>query len=118
MSRDMFGEGNYQKLPQGNPKGPFRTKIVRRANSLRREKFWYGSRKTLRRVLRSACFSRKERQENSTDSKKTMAVAKYYGFGRRTIFSTEGSFGIVNPVFSEGHQDVSQSALGRRLDRA
>ena len=24
---------------------------------------------------------------------RTTAVAKYYGFGRRTIFSTEGSFG-------------------------
>ena len=45
----------------------------------------YGGSKTLRRALRSAGFSREKRQEkNGTDSEKTTAVAKYYGFERRS----------------------------------
>ena len=42
-------------------------------------------------------FPGKRRQENGIRIlKKCTAVAKYYGFERRTIFSTEGSFGSVN----------------------
>ena len=51
-------------------------------------------------MLGSACFPRKRRQENGTESKKTTAVSKYYGFGRRTIFSTEGSFGLSSNKIS------------------
>ena len=76
------------------PKDPSVLKIVRRANSLWREEKRYGNSKTLRIVLRSACFSRRKRGRKTVRiAKRTMAVAKYYGFGRRTIFSTEGSFG-------------------------
>ena len=39
------------------------------------------------------CFLSKRGQENGTEGEKTTAVAKYYGFERRTNFSTEGSFG-------------------------
>ena len=41
----------------------------------------------------------KKRQENGTDRKNygNSKIIKYCGFGRRTIFSTEGSFGNFNP---------------------
>ena len=45
----------------------------------------------VRRVLRNDCFSRETRQETVQIVKKTTAVAK--GLERRSIFSTEGSFG-------------------------
>ena len=35
------------------------------------------------------------------DRKKATAVAKYYGFERRSIFSTEGSFGWEAAFFLE-----------------
>ena len=37
-------------------------------------------------------FSTQKRQENGLQGK-TTAAAKYYGFRRRSIFSTEGAFG-------------------------
>ena len=52
------------------------------------------------RVLRNTCFSKREilvflREKTGKRYRywKTTAVAKYYGLERRTIFSTEGSFG-------------------------
>ena len=52
----------------------------------------YGNNKTLRRVLRSVCFSRKRDRKTT----KTTAVAKCHGFGRRTIFSTEAVLVIIS----------------------
>ena len=71
------------------PKGPFRTKNSTESKFTTARKKRYGNSKTLRIVLRSACFSMKKRQKNGMDSKRL----RRYGFGRRTIFSTEGSFG-------------------------
>ena len=53
-----------------SPKGPFRTKNSTESKFATARKKRYGNSKTLRRLLRSACFSRKERQENGPDSKK------------------------------------------------
>ena len=55
-------------LLSGNPKGPSRTKNSTESKFATARQIRYGNSKTLRRVLRSACFSRKERQENGTDS--------------------------------------------------
>ena len=75
-------------LGENYPKGPSVLKIVRRANSLRREK------NATARAKRSEVLAfLGERGRKTVQIVKTTAVAKYYGFGGRTIFSTEGSFG-------------------------
>ena len=58
------------------PKGPFRTKSGTESKFTPARTIRYGSSKTLHRVLISASFSGKTRQENGTDGKKTTAVAK------------------------------------------
>ena len=58
------------------PKGPFRTKNSTESESRYGEQIRYGRRKTLRRGLRSACFSRKKRQENG------VRILKNYGSGK------------------------------------
>ena len=52
------------------PKGPFRTKNSTESKFTTASKKRYGNSKTLQRVLRSACFSRKKKQENGTESEK------------------------------------------------
>ena len=76
------------------PKGPCRTKNSTASKFGMGRKNRYGNSKNATESLRSACFCRERRHENGTESEKTTAVAKYYGFERRTIFSTEGSFGF------------------------
>ena len=79
----------------GVSKGPFRTKNSTESKFTTAREKRYGNSKTLRRVLRSACFFKeKKRQENGTGIVKTTAVAKYYGFGRRTIFCMKGPLGM------------------------
>ena len=75
------------------PKGPFRTKNGTESKFTTAREKRYGNSKTLRRVLRSAFSFLGKRGRKTVRIVKTTAVAKYYGFGRRTIFSTEGSFG-------------------------
>ena len=81
-----------------NPKDPSVLKIVRRANSLRGEKNATAIAKRYGECSEVLVFLGK-RGRKTVRIVKTTAVAKYYGFGRRTIFSTEGSFG---KVFLEG----------------
>ena len=59
-------------IPSANPfpKDPAVLKIVRRANSLRGEKFATAIAKRYGECLRSACFCRERRQENGTESEK------------------------------------------------
>ena len=57
-----FGETGFWY----EPKGPFRTKNSTESKFRKKR---YGNSKTLRMVLRSACFSREKWQENGTDSK-------------------------------------------------
>ena len=83
--------------PLGNwirkPNGPFHTKNSMESEFGTGSKFRYGDQKTLWRGLRNACFPKEKEQKNGTDCKRLESVAKYYGFERRSIFSTEGSFG-------------------------
>ena len=74
------------------PKGPSRTKNPTESEFRYGEKIRYRRSKTLRRGLRNACFLGKRGRKTVYRKRKTMAVAKYYRFERRTIFSTEGSF--------------------------
>ena len=60
--------------PDKLPKGPSRTKISLESEFTTGRRIRYGGSKTLRRVPRNACFSKEERQEKGTDSKKTIAV--------------------------------------------
>ena len=57
-------------------KRPFRTKNRTESKFTTARQKRCGKSKTLRRVLRSACFSWKKRQENGTDSKKKPKHAK------------------------------------------
>ena len=51
-------------------------------------------------------FSKEKRQENGTENKKTTKAVKYYGFGRRTIFSTEREvWEGAKPSHPRGPQD-------------
>ena len=52
------------------PKGPFRTKNSTESKFTTAREKRSGKSKTLRIVLRSACFSKKKRQENGTDAKR------------------------------------------------
>ena len=54
---------------ESKTKGPFRTKNSTESKFTTAREERYGNSKTLRIVLRSACFSRKKRQENGADSK-------------------------------------------------
>ena len=76
------------------PKGPFRTKNSKESKFGTGSKIRYGDKKTLRRLLRNACFPRKRTEKRYGESK-TTAVAKYYGFQSRSIFST----GLPCPSF-------------------
>ena len=60
----------------GVPKGPFRTKNSTESKFTTAKKERYGNSKTLRRVLRSACFSTKKRKEGG--SKILRIQAPYY----------------------------------------
>ena len=55
----------------------------------------YRGSKTLRRGLRNACFTRKRGRRTVQKVKNYGGRTKYYGFGCRTTFSTEGSFGCI-----------------------
>ena len=57
------------------PKGPFRTKNTTESELRYGEQIRYGRSKTLRRGLRSACFSRKR-------GRKTVRILKNYGGGK------------------------------------
>ena len=61
----------------------------------------YRDSKTLQRGLRNACFSRQRRAGKRYRQRKTTAVAKCYGFGRRSVVSTEGSFGQGTDCWGE-----------------
>ena len=64
---------NREQTTQTNadfPKGPFRTKNSTESKFAMARKKRYGNSKTLRIVLRSACFSGKKRQEIGTDTGK------------------------------------------------
>ena len=75
------------------PKKPSRTKTTTESTSRYGEKIRYRRSKTLRRGLRNACFSRQKRQENGTDCER-LRRKQIIRLGRRTIFSTGGSFGF------------------------
>ena len=75
------------------PKDPSVLKIVRRENSLRREKNATATAQRYGECSEVLVFLGKIGRK-TVRIVKTTAVAKYYGFGRRTIFSTEGSFGL------------------------
>ena len=79
------------------PKGEvwkFRTKNSTESKFGTDREFVKKGSKTLRKELGNARFPREKEQENATDSKNATAVAKYYGFEGRSIFSAAGSFGL------------------------
>ena len=94
----MSSRGEAQKVENGvekesnYPMDPFVLKRVRRVNSVRAVNVGTAIRKRYGDCSEMLVFPRK-RTEKRYGKSKTMAVAKYYGFERRTIFSTEGSFG-------------------------
>ena len=90
------GNGNIPDSAPHPPKGPSRTKNSTESQVSTGSKFATAVRKRYGECSEVLVFLRKKKQENGTDSKRTTAVAKYYGFGCRTIFSTEGSFGQKN----------------------
>ena len=91
-----------------NSKDPSVLRIVRRASSQRREKFGTEAAKRYGECSEVLVFPGK-RGRKAVQIVKTTAVAKYYGFGRRTIFSTEGSFG--NTILGNGANTVLGSMV-------
>ena len=74
-------------------KEPFRTKNTTESEFGTGSKIRYREKKTLQRLLRNACFT-KRRNRKTVRIIKNYGRSKYYGFQRRSIFSTEGSFGL------------------------
>ena len=81
------------RSPAKFSKDPPVLKMVRRANSLRGEKNATAIAKRYGECSEVLVFLGK-RGRKTVRMLKTTAVAKYYGTERRTIFSTEGSFGF------------------------
>ena len=67
------------------PKGPFRAKNSTESKFTTARKIRYGSSKTIRRVLRSACPSRKR-------GRKTVQIVKNYGSSKRLRIRAPYSF--------------------------
>ena len=74
------------------PKGPFRTKKSTESKVTTARKKATAIAKRHGECSEVLAFLGK-RGRKTVRIVKTTAVAQYYGFGRRTIFSTEGSFG-------------------------
>ena len=85
----------------GIPKGPFRTKNSTASKFTAAREKCYGKSKTLRRVLRSACFSRKKRQENGTESKKLRTTDS----GAVLFLVRKGPLGIVSMSLQQIQRD-------------
>ena len=78
------------------PKGPFRTKNSTESKFTTARKIRYGSSKTLRRVLRSACFSRRKRQKNGTDSEKLRQQQNTTDSGTVLFLVRKGPLGLLS----------------------
>ena len=98
------------------PKGPSRTKNTTESKFRYGEEIRYEGSKTLRRGLRHACVSRKKEAAKRYRQWKTTAVAKYYGFGRRSIFSTERSSKQVQ-ILCAPNANYSSAKKGTAAER-
>ena len=87
-------------------------KIVRRANSRRWEKNATAITERYGECSEALVFFAGKRGRKMVRTIKTTAVAKYYGIQCRTVFSTEGSFGVGAPKRMQRHSFCAR--CGRR----
>ena len=86
----LFDPWSSGRKGQECPKDPSVLKIVRRANSLRREKNATAIAKRYRECSEVLVFLRR-RGRKTVQRVKNLEAAKYYGIERSTIFSTDPS---------------------------
>ena len=97
------------------PKDPPVLKILRRVNFGMGRKFGTDAAKRYGEGSEMLnCFSRQKRQENGTESK-NYGASKILRFERRTIFSTEGSFGLVSHYIAIGNTISCNAQINKGL---